>query len=394
MEPEVNFQLSASTIPSPISEHSPILQDNSCPVKSFTVVTLGKQDLQALSQNPASFGCTKVLLSQRKCSITEEDLALIHSGETVPKIPKITMPGDQVNNQLKSKPKKKKKKKPKNNVSQETDSEYSESDSSPPETPQNVLLDFETEVRLGLQSINAALRGDDKTVGLVTHVKDIEADLYGGDKLEKGLQHRVENLEKKANKRIPSATSSSSLQFENSGELSASLIDLQDQVTKLEQCNKTLIGITDRLQRKNKSLQNQLYVQKDHQNYLNLHLGGVHECKGKTVKEEVVSFFNEILKMADVKITDIVKAYRISSTKEYEDVIADEAGSSVTLGVTAPGVTFVRLQSEYIREQAMLKARGLGGRRHQTLNHKYFVAPVECEATKATKSKNKQKSGT
>ena len=57
----------------------------------------------------------------------------------------------------------------------------------------------------------------------------------------------------------------------------------------------------------------------------------------------------------------------------------------------APGVMFVWLQSEQVWEQIMVQARGLGGRRHPVFNHKYFVSPVECEATKATKGKYRNK---
>ena len=52
---------------------------------------------------------------------------------------------------------------------------------------------------------------------------------------------------------------------------------------------------------------------------------------------------------------------------------------------------FVRLESEIIREQAMAKARGLGGKRHAIHNHKYFVSSVECEAVRAAKSHYKSK---
>ena len=41
--------------------------------------------------------------------------------------------------------------------------------------------------------------------------------------------------------------------------------------------------------------------------------------------------------------------------------------------------------------QAVIKAQGLGGCCHPVHNHKYFVSPVECEATKATKSRYRNK---
>ena len=52
---------------------------------------------------------------------------------------------------------------------------------------------------------------------------------------------------------------------------------------------------------------------------------------------------------------------------------------------------FVRLESENLREQAIVKARGLGGKRHPENNHKYFVSTVLCEATRATQERNSNK---
>ena len=353
--------------------------------RNITVLTLNKND-----------GCTKVWLAQRKRPVSTEHIELPNSGATTPKLLKLNMPSNQGNtfnnsNNVKSK-KKKKNTNGKNNVKnlEGEDTEVSESETSQVDSPEIIPMDFQTEVRLTLKQINEALTGDGKSVsGLVKCVKDIESDLYGGDKPEKGLKSRMGELEKKFNKCTvtPAAVTTSTVGSVQSDTVSK----LQEKVSRLEQCNQVLLGVADKLQCKNKTLQNQLYVQKDHQNYLNLHLGGVHECEGKSIKEEVVAFFHDILEMTEVSEADIVKAHRKSEAREYEDTIEDDAGHAVTLQVVAPGVTFVRLQSEIIREQAMAKARLLGGKRHPEHNHKYFVAPVECEATKATKSKYKGK---
>ena len=171
----------------------------------------------------------------------------------------------------------------------------------------------------------------------------------------------------------------------------AEIQQLQLQVQALQHSNDVLLGFSSKLQKKAKSLQNELYIQKDRQNFLNLLLGGVHEVEDSTPKAEVTSFFKDILQIPTFKETDIVKAYRKSAPKDFEEHIEDEEGSAVVLKVNAPGLMFVHLQSERMREQAVIKARGLGGRRHPVHNHKYFVSPVECEATKATKSRYRNK---
>ena len=104
-----------------------------------------------------------------------------------------------------------------------------------------------------------------------------------------------------------------------------------------------------------------------------------------------MAFFHNVLELPTVKEKDIIKAYRKTAPKEFDEHIEDEEGNNVVLNVQAPGVMFVRLQSERVREQIMVQARGLGGLRHPVFNHKYFVSPVECEATKATKGKYRNK---
>ena len=154
-------------------------------------------------------------------------------------------------------------------------------------------------------------------------------------------------------------------------------------ISSLQDSNAVLVGIAARQQREIKSLCNELYIQQDRQNYLNLHLGGVSEVQGKTPKEEAVQFFKEILQMSDITVKDFVKAY---SEKDKE-------GRVQKFQVKAPGVMFVCLASETIRDQAIGKARGLGGKRHEVFKHKFFVSSVECEAVRATKERYKKKIG-
>ena len=86
-----------------------------------------------------------------------------------------------------------------------------------------------------------------------------------------------------------------------------------------------------------------------------------------------------------------MKVYRKSKLREFDETIKCDDGSSQKIHVTAPGVMFVRLESESLRDQAMGKARGLGGQRHAEFNYKYFVSSVECEATRATKDRHRIK---
>ena len=302
------------------------------------------------------------------------------------------MPGDQ--NKVKTGKKKKKsggKNKVNGNISSPViDTEGSDSgDSLNEENNKNVNQDFQSEVRSALKEITAALKGDGRAEkGLVKRVTGVEKDLYGGDKPETGLCTRVQNLESS----LGTASLADSGTVSGSAALPIGEVQaLCAQVALLEQSNAVLMGFSSKLQRRNKSLQNQVFVQHDRQNFLNLLLGGVHEVEGKSAKEEALAFFHDVLELPTVKEKDIIKAYRKTAPKEFDEHIEDEEGNNVVLNVQAPGVMFVRLQSERVREQIMVQARGLGGRRHPVFNHKYFVSPVECEATKATKGKYRNK---
>ena len=86
--------------------------------------------------------------------------------------------------------------------------------------------------------------------------------------------------------------------------------------------------------------------------------------------------------------TDFVKAYRKTNPRDYTEEIELEDGSKKQIKVSAPGIMFVRLCLEQLREIAITKARGLAGTRHAKKNYKYFVSKVECEAVKAAKEKH------
>ena len=302
------------------------------------------------------------------------------------------MPGDQ--NKVKSSKKKKSGRKNKansNSSSPVIDTEGSDSGDSfnNEENNKNVKQDFQSEVRSALKEITEALKGDGGTQkGLVKRVTGVEKDLYGGDKPETGLCTRVQNLESSLGTAVivDSGTGSGSATLPI-GEVQA----LRAKIALLEQSNVVLTGFSSKLQRWNKSLQNQVFVQHDRQIFLNLLLGGAHEDEGKSAKEEALAFFHDVLELPTVKEKDIIKAYRKTAPKEFDEHIEDEAVNNVVLNVQAPGVMFVWLQSEQVWEQIMVQARGLGGRRHPVFNHKYFVSPVECEATKATKGKYRNK---
>ena len=89
-----------------------------------------------------------------------------------------------------------------------------------------------------------------------------------------------------------------------------------------------------------------------------------------------------------MKVEDFVRAYRKSDPTEYNEEIVDKNNTKIVLPVKCPGIMFICLHSEILREQAFTKARGLGGRRHRELNHKYFVSKVKCEATQASEEKH------
>ena len=164
---------------------------------------------------------------------------------------------------------------------------------------------------------------------------------------------------------------------------------LRQQVVALQTSNRVPTGMASRMQTKNKSLQNQLYVLQDKQNVLNLLVGGVIEVDDATPKQEVLAFFKNILGIKDSTITDFIKAYRKSEPREYLEHVTLDNGTVKNYHVTAPGVMFVRMESEVLREIALAKARGLGGKRHAERNFKYFVTPMKCEATRATEECHK-----
>ena len=113
--------------------------------------------------------------------------------------------------------------------------------------------------------------------------------------------------------------------------------------------------------------------------------------KVKTPKELAAKFFQEILELKDTKASSFVKAYRKSKPCKYEESIKLDTGEVEKIQVNAPGVMFVHLESEILHDQAISKARGLGGKRHPVLNYKYFVSGDECEAVCAAKECYKTK---
>ena len=243
---------------------------------------------------------------------------------------------------------------------------------------------FEIEVKTSLRRLTTAFFGNKKMkeVGLIKRIVDIEKDIYGDGENEAGLKARVETLENiTSSTSVISATASSS-----SDEASAvEVTRLQTTIKVLQQSNAFLTRVASRLQAANKSLHNEQCVQKNRQNYLNLHLGSVSPQENKSCKEEAAQFFQEILGLPQVKPSAFVKVYRKSKPHEFDETIKSDDGSPKKIHVTAPGVMFVGLESEFLRDQAMGKAQGLGGQRHAEFNYKYFVSSVECEATRATK---------
>ena len=219
------------------------------------------------------------------------------------------MPGDQ--NKVKSSKKKKsggKNKANSNSSSPVIDTEGSDSGDSfnNEENNKNVKQDFQSEVRSALKEITEALKGDGGTQkGLVKRVTGVEKDLYGGDKPETGLCTRVQNLESSLGTAVivDSGTGSGSATLPI-GEVQA----LRAKIALLEQSNAVLRGFSSKLQRWNKSLQNQVFVQHDRQIFLNLLLGGAHEDEGKSAKEEALAFFHDVLELPTVKEKDIIKA--------------------------------------------------------------------------------------
>ena len=131
----------------------------------------------------------------------------------------------------------------------------------------------------------------------------METDIHGGDEPHKGLSKWVENLETTVSA-LPVTASAGDTPASNT------INNLKVKVSLLEKSNEVLAGISSRLQSKNKSLQNQLYVQQDRSNFLNLLVGGVHENADLNEKEQFVAFCHDILKLAHISECDVLKAYR------------------------------------------------------------------------------------
>ena len=219
--------------------------------------------------------------------------------------------------------------------------ENSDLDTSPSSTPVQSELEtteegdeFKAWVKSSLSQLCKAVLGDDKAkqVGVCTHLSKVEVDLYGSDKTPtvKGLKARVTDLEAKIQK-SPAATG---------GAPAKDVSDLQREVDALRTTNEMLVGATSKLQSDNKSLQNQLFIQQDHSNYLNLYLGGVEALEASTCKAEAVQFFKTILKITTVSEKDFLKAHRKTNANEYTEEVRD-GNNVMKLKVKAPGIMFV-----------------------------------------------------
>ena len=261
-----------------------------------------------------------------------------------------------------------------------------------PQTPQSPVrspppgADFETRVDVALANLEhnsniltLALLGNEKekVAGVVDRLSKVETDLYSPSGNGQGLVSKVELLEKKIQQQPKPSSGLGS---------GATPTGLQKQVTQLQATNQVLIGFAAKLQNQNSHLQNELYIQKDRQNILNLLLGGVSYIEGGTCKDEVLAFYHDILKMTSVKEQDIVKAYRKTQPRSYEEEIKKDQ-TTTKIQVNVPGLMFVRLSTETIRDTTIAKARSLAGQRDATHNFKYFASAMECEAVKATKEK-------
>ena len=200
-----------------------------------------------------------------------------------------------------------------------------------------------------------------KKAGVVERLTTVEEEIYGSKgKNKKGLTQRVEDLETKAKMQ----SGSDSLIVDGT----VSNVDLEQEVELLCLSNAFLVGAASKLQHDNKTLQNQLYIQQDRSNFLNLHLGGVEELPDVSCKAEAVAFFKNILQIKEVTEKDFIKAHCKSKANEYTEEVQD-GDRTLKLKVKAAGIMFVHMASEYLRELAIQKAQGLGGRRHTTLNH-------------------------
>ena len=307
------------------------------------------------------------------------------------------------------KKKKNKSKGPKNSNSNEESGESEYSDSGTPEQEEEVdvegaaeeeVLDFSENASLkninkNLKVLAVALLGDEKQkiLGMKSRLDTLENDVNRTDKKNPGLKSRVTNLEFKwaqHTKKPPTSTPVPAPTTSAAEVGSVPVSSLQD-YELLQESYEVLKGFASKIQRSQKSLQNQVYIQQDRQNYLNLQLGGVTHVEDTTCRQQAVTFFKEILSIDEVAESDFVKAYRRSDPRSYTEETKDGSGKTVKLKVAAPGVMFVRLSSELLREQALARSRTLGGKRHPVHNHKYFVSKVECEAVKATKEKHKDR---
>ena len=216
---------------------------------------------------------------------------------------------------------------------------------------------------------------------MVDRLSKVETDLYSPSGNGQGLVSKVELLEKKIQQQPKPSSGLGS---------GATATGLQKQVAQLQATNQVLIGFAAKLQNQNNHLQNELYIQKDRQNILNLLLGGVSYIEGGTCKDEVLAFYHDILKMTSVKEQDIVKAYRKTQPRSYEEEIKKDQ-TTTKIQVNAPGLMFVHLSTETIRDTTIAKARSLAGQRDATHNFKYFASAMECEAVKATKEKHRHR---
>ena len=218
-----------------------------------------------------------------------------------------------------------------NSPSKDSTSMFSDSDEDTMSQSDSPIqgTEFEVEVKTALRRLTKGFFGDKKTksIGLIRRVTDVETELYGEeDKPETSLKVRVQNLESAI---IP-APGDGTVPALSTGPSTSDtdVAQLQQSIQNLTESNEVLAGFASRLQSANRSLQNQLFVQHDRQNFLNLHLGGVDELQDKSPKEEAAAFFNKVLQLKEVTPGDFIKAYRKSNPREYEETVKSEDGST------------------------------------------------------------------